>query len=93
MQDVSADQYITTITQTAAAFVETFSLSHEQMECSDGSDADQSVHYKNGLDQYVSFADCQRACQVLAGQTVGLLQPRSPFGGRFNRGVDGVPAK
>ena len=64
-QDISADQYITTITQTMASFVEEFTVQHEQMECSDvAGQADQSLQYKNGLDQYVSVADCQRACQV-----------------------------
>jgi hypothetical protein len=64
-QDISADQYITTITQTLATFVEEFHVQHEQMECSDATgENDQSVQYKNGLDQYVSMSDCERACQV-----------------------------
>ena len=64
LQDVSKSQYITTITQTSSSFVETFTLSSEQMECSDGADSGQSVAFKQGLDPYVSFADCERACQV-----------------------------
>ena len=57
-------RYITTITQTTGAFVEDFHVQHEQMECSDGDDAGQSMQYKKGIDQYVSLSDCERACQV-----------------------------
>ena len=87
MQDISADQYITTITQTSASFVEHFHLSAEQMECSDGANNDQSLQFRKGLDQYVSFDDCSRACQV-EDQCNGMIEVSNVC----SQSTTGVPA-
>ena len=40
----------------------TFGLLAEGAECSDGSDPDQSVQWRNGVSQFVTFDQCEGAC-------------------------------
>eukprot|EP01043_Picozoa_sp_COSAG02_P027199 COSAG02_NODE_1593_length_11778_cov_25.088792_6_plen_871_part_00 len=40
----------------------TFGLLAEGAECSDGTDPDQSVQWRDGVSQYVSFDQCEAAC-------------------------------